>query len=73
MLQADCSSKDAERLVGLLEGLVAVPRFPLVIMSLSQKDKAALGDLWKSAIAVQRSSSSGAALASPALRSMYCL
>lgn len=42
---------EAAHAVGLIEGLVSVPRFDMMAMSLSSRDKAGLRQLWESAVA----------------------
>lgn len=37
--------------VGLIEGLVSVPRFDMMVMSVGSRDKAALKQLWEAAAA----------------------
>lgn len=46
----------AEHAVGLMEGLVKVPRFDMMVMSLGSRDKAALRQLWEAAAAAADSS-----------------
>lgn len=58
----------AAHAVGLLEGLVSVPRFDMMAMSLGSRDKAALKQMWEAAAAA---ADSGLQARLAAVRSKY--